>query len=79
MSNRQAGPTRLAPEGETPLNGLVTLDKGRLVLVYFDKQGAMQRIIFSNPETEVLMTFLYDNRHFIFHPDERPINDNHNQ
>lgn len=77
MSNTnqdEQGNVQLAPPGETPFNHSVSLHQGKLALYWQvrDDQGNFAPRIrtFTRDETEVLMTFLYDSRELIYHPEQ---------
>lgn len=70
----ESGDVQLAPPGETPWNHSISLHQGRLAL-YWEVRPAPDRVetrirMFTRDETEVLMTYLADNRYHIYHPGE---------
>lgn len=71
----ERGDVQLAPPGETPWNHSISLHNGRLALYWEarDEQGNAETRIrtFTRDETEVLMTYLYDSRELIYHPDRQ--------
>ena len=72
MQNDEQGRVQLAPRGETTWNHSVSMYEGSLALWWEvrDDQGNVETKMrtFTNAETEVFLTFLYDNRESISHP-----------